>query len=45
MDKIVHGLDLPDEICEKNNRIMMEKLGVTEEEIESYPIEDLDDDE
>ena len=33
MDKIIHGLDLPDEISEKNNEIIMKELGITEEEI------------
>ena len=33
MDKIIHGLDLPEEVSEKNNEIMMQKLEITEEEI------------
>ena len=33
MDKIIHGLDLPDDISEKNNEIIMKELGITEEEI------------
>jgi len=33
MDKIIHGLDLPDNISENNNRIIMKELGITEEDI------------
>lgn len=40
MDKIIHGLDLPNEICEKNDEIMKKKLGVTEEDIDNCVIDD-----
>lgn len=33
MDEMIHGLDLPDEISEQNNNIVMNELGITEEEI------------
>lgn len=33
MDKIIHGLDLPDDISEKNNEIIMRQLGITEDDI------------
>lgn len=33
MDKIIHGLDLPDDISEKNNEIIMKQLGITEDDI------------
>ena len=33
MDKIIHGLDLPNDISERNNKIVMESLGITEEEV------------
>lgn len=41
-EEIIHGLDLPDEIAENNNRIMMKRLGITEEEIENCEIDDED---
>lgn len=33
MDKIIHGLDLPDDISEKNNEIIMKQFGITEDDI------------
>jgi len=39
-EEIIHGLDLPNEVAEKNMRIMMKRLGITEEEIENFEIED-----
>ena len=33
MDKIIHGLDLPNDVAEKNFEILMKELGITEEEI------------
>ncbi len=39
MDKIVHGLDLPMEITEKNIEITMKELGITEEDIDNVEIE------
>ena len=33
MEKVIHGLDLPNDISEKNNEIIMRQLGITEEEI------------
>ena len=33
MEEIIHGLDLPDEISERNNKILMKKYGLTEEDI------------
>ena len=39
-EEIIHGLDLPNEVAEKNMRIMMKRLGITEEEIENCEIED-----
>lgn len=33
MDKVVHGLDLPNDVAEKNFEILMKELGITEEEI------------
>ena len=33
MGKIIHGLDLPDDISEKNNEIIMKQLGITEDDI------------
>ena len=41
-EEIIHGLDLPNEIAEKNMRIMMKRLGITEEEIENCVIDDED---
>lgn len=40
MDKIIHGLDLPDEIDEKNNEIVKKMLGITDEEINAFEIDD-----
>ena len=34
MEEIIHGLDLPDEISERNNKIVMKSLGITEEEMD-----------
>lgn len=39
MDKIIHGLDLPPEIMEKNEEIALKELGITEEEINNVKIE------
>ena len=39
-EEIIHGLDLPNEVAEKNMLIMMKRLGITEEEIENCEIED-----
>ena len=36
MEKIIHGLDLPNEIADKNFEILMKELGITEEEIEKF---------
>ena len=33
MDKIVHGLDLPNDVAEKNFEILMKELDITDEEI------------
>ena len=33
MEEIIHGLDLPEEISERNNKIVMKSLGITEEEM------------
>lgn len=33
MDKIIHGLDLPNDVSEKNNEIIMRQLGITEDDI------------
>lgn len=43
MDKIIHGLDLPDEISERNNEIIKKMLGITDEEINAVEIDDVDD--
>jgi len=43
MDKIIYGLDLPEDISEKNNEIIMKLLGLSKEDIMSGidEIEDL----
>ena len=41
MEEMIHGLDLPDEISEQNNKIIMKELGITEEDI-LIGIEDID---
>ena len=38
---MIHGLDLPDEISEQNNKIIMKELGITEEDI-LIGIDDID---
>ncbi len=35
MDKMIQGLDLPDDVSEKNNEIIMEQLGITDDDIKS----------
>ena len=40
MEKIIHGLDLPNEIADKNFEILMKELGIIEEEIEKSDNED-----
>ena len=37
--EVVHGLDLPEEVTKRNIEIMMEELGITEEEINSVDFE------
>ncbi|MBR5496160.1 MAG: DUF4926 domain-containing protein [Oscillospiraceae bacterium] len=32
---IIHGLDLPNEVAERNSLIMMKQLGITKEDIEN----------
>ena len=39
---IIHGLDLPNEVAERNSLIMMKQLGITKEDIENYEIDDTD---
>lgn len=41
-EEIIHGLDLPNEVAERNSLIMMKRLGITEEEIENCEIDDED---
>ena len=36
VDKIVYGLDLSNEVANNNMKILMQELGITEEEIENY---------
>lgn len=45
MDKIIHGLDLPDEIDERNNEIIKKKFGITDEEINAFEIDEDEEDE
>lgn len=45
MDKIIHGLDLPDEIDERNNEIIKKMLGITDEEINTLKIDEDEEDE
>lgn len=44
MDEIIHGLDLPDEISERNNEIIKKMLGITDEEINAVEIDGDDED-
>ena len=44
MNRITHGLDLPDDISERNNKIIMEQLGISEKDIEDDSNEYLCDD-
>lgn len=37
---IIHGLDLPNEVAERNSLIMMKQLGITKEDIENCRIYD-----
>ena len=39
---IIHGLDLPNEVAERNSLIMMKQLGITKEDIENCEIDDTD---
>ena len=39
MDKITYGLDLPEEITDKNDEIAMEMFGITQEYLDSIDIE------
>ncbi len=45
MDKIIHGLDLPDKIDERNNEIIKKMLGITDEEINAFKIDEDEEDE
>ena len=39
---IIHGLDLPNEVADRNALIMMKQLGITKEDIENCEIDDED---
>ena len=39
---IIHGLDLPNEVSERNSLIMLKQLGITKEDIENCEIDDTD---
>lgn len=39
---IIHGLDLPNEVAERNSLIMLKQLGITKEDIENCEIDDTD---
>lgn len=36
MDKLVYGLDFPNDIANKNMEIIMKELGITKDEIKNY---------
>lgn len=40
MDKLIYGLDLPNDVANKNMEIVMSELGITKEEIENYKDEE-----
>ncbi len=39
---LIHGLDLPNEVADRNALIMMKQLGITKEDIENCEIDDTD---
>lgn len=40
MDQMIYGLDLPDEIVEQNEKILMKKFNITEKDIEESEEDD-----
>lgn len=40
MDKMIYGVDLPEETIDKNDEIAMKEFGLTEEDIKNIDIND-----